>query len=172
MFRGDLSFASAQVIPDAIVFTSFLSGVLLLAQDSALNIRALHIVQTLFCWPSFVESFIVSVCFWVFRDFERMLGAEKLLYYFAIHFFTFFPVFFIVLVLKGFAYHFSLLFFLPYSLYAFMVWHIPATKIAAHCTDKLAVSALFLFLLCYRLPFSLLAAGSSVSGLIIWNSVG
>jgi hypothetical protein len=52
-----------------------------------------------------------------------------------------------------------------------MFWYIPATTLTQHSSDKLALSLLFILIVCYRLPFSLLTIGSSVCGLVIWDAI-
>lgn len=110
------------VMSNIMILVSFFSVVLFLAQEEALDISLLHGVQTLFCWPSFFECVIFTVCLWFFRDFERILGRSS--YLFLIHsFLAFLPFFVIMLIYQGFKYHFSLILFVPYSLFVFMMWN-------------------------------------------------
>jgi hypothetical protein len=169
MFQGDLTLGSTRITSDLIVLVTFFSVVVLLARDDRLDIPLLDVVQTLFCWPSFFECILIPLFLWLFRDFERMLGLRAFAQFLGLNFLAFFPFFLGVLLSRGVWCHYSLPLFLPYSLFLFMVWHIPATPIVAGVHDKHVALALFIALFCYELPTSFLTLTAAVLGLMLSN---
>jgi hypothetical protein len=169
MFYGELSFEGSPFLSDIILVVGFLTTVLYFAQDPGLEIRPLDIIQTLFCWPSFFEGLLATICLWSFRHIERMLGIRGLFCYFAYNAVTYLGAFFMVLGLKGFRAHFSLLNFVLYSLYVFMFWKIPAVLYADPLTDKFVVSLSMFLIVLAKLPYSILAMGSAVAGFYLWS---
>jgi hypothetical protein len=51
-----------------------------------------------------------------------------------------------------------------------MIWNLPGYPPHRNLSDKHLVTGLFLSIVCYRFPTSLLALLSAVIGLCIWNS--
>jgi hypothetical protein len=86
-----------------------------------------------------------------------------------LNFATFFPCFLGVFLSEGFRYHYSLPRFVPYSLFLFMIWHIPATPVVVGLHDKHITLGLFVMLFFCELPTSLLTLTAAVLGLTLSN---
>lgn len=170
MLRGNLTLEGASFVSNAILLISFISVVLCLAQDEHLDIPALDVIQTIFCWPSVVESVLISVLLYLLRDVERVMGYRSLMYLLGTNLVTFLPAFLVVLILEGFACHFSLLFFVPYSIFVYTFDKIPETRMFWEVTDKHVVLVLFCLIAGYRAPESILCLISAVFGYIIWRN--
>ena len=82
---------------------------------------------------------------------------------------TYIPVFVSVVYFAGFRLRFSLLNFVPYSLFVFTIWRVPAVKFADPVTDKMAVSLAMLIVFLARFPYSLLVVGTSALRYYLWT---
>jgi hypothetical protein len=169
MFLGDRTLVGSAILSDIVILAGFLTTILHFAQDETLEIPALDVLQTLFCWPSFFEGLLATLCLWSFRHIERMLGLRGLVIYLVYNAITYSLPFFIVLLWKGFHAHFSLLNFLPYSLYVFMFWRIPAVMFADPLTDKVTVSLSLFLIVVAKFPYSLLALLAAAAGYWLWS---
>jgi hypothetical protein len=168
MFQGERSFEGSAILSDVSLFVGFLTIVLYFAQDKNLEIPILDVIQTVFCWPSFLEGFLITVCLWAFRHIERMLGLRGFVTYLAYNALTYSVPFFLVVRLKGFRAHYSLLNFIPHSLYVFMFWRLPAVVFAEPLTDKFVVSLSMFLIFSSKFPYSILTLGAAVAGYYLW----
>lgn len=72
--------------------------------------------------------------------------------------------------MKGFSYHFSFFSFVPYGLFIYMVWHIPALPIAGKwLTDKILLTIVFIMILALQFPFGFMPLISAIIANIIWT---
>jgi hypothetical protein len=170
MFHGSRSFEGSPILSDIALFVGFLTTVLYFAQDPSLEIPILDVVQTLCCWPSFLEGFLITICLWAFRHIERMLSVNGFLAFLLYNAITYIPFFILVLKLKGFHARFSLLGFVPHSLYIFMVWRLPSVMFTEPLTDKFVISLSMLLVLTARFPYSIMSLLSAAFGYWAWNS--
>jgi hypothetical protein len=77
--------------------------------------------------------------------------------------------FLFVLRIKGFHAKFSLLGFVPHSLYVFMLWRLPAVMFAEPLTDKFVVSLSMLLIVTGRFPYSILSLCAAAAGYWAWS---
>lgn len=169
MFKGSLDFSGAPITENIVILLGFLTIVLYLAQDKSVTIPILDIIQTFLCWPTIFEGIHVAFCMWSCRHIERMLGLKCFVIYLLYQFITYLPIFFFVLLLKGFKGHFSFLFFIPFSLFVFMIWRIPSDVYAGPLTDKFIVCLSFVFVIILRFPYSIMTIFSSAFGYYLWD---
>lgn len=148
----------------------FMSIVINLAQDDNFDIQIFHLLHTFICWPSIAEALIISFILWSFRYVERLLGEKSLFCFLLNNFIVFFPVFCVIIRIAGIKHHFSFLFFIPCSLFVFMVWRIPSTPIYKNSklNDKVIITILFSIESILQFPFSFLCLLSSSFGYYFW----
>lgn len=169
MLKGNFSFDGAPIISDTVITLSFLTVVLVSVQDQSVSIPILDIIQTFLCWPTIFEGVSAFFCLWCFRQIERMFGLKGFIIFLLYNFLTFLPSFLISLEIYGFKGHFSFLYFIPFSLFIFMLWRIPATFYSGPLTDKFIVCLSFFFIIALRLPISILALMSAILGYYLWS---
>jgi hypothetical protein len=169
MFQGDPSFGGSAILSDISLFVGFLTIILYFAQDKNLEIPILDAIQTIFCWPSFLEGALITGCLWAFRHIERMLGPRGFVAYLLYNALTYAPPFVVVLRLKGFRAHYSLLNFIPHSLYVFMFWRLPAVVFAEPLTDKFVISLSMFLVFSGKFPYSVLTLGAAITGYYLWT---
>jgi hypothetical protein len=169
MFHGDRSFNGSPILSDVALFIGFLTTVLYFAQDPVLEIPVLDVIQTLCCWPSFLEGFLITLCLWAFRHIERMLSVNGLVAFLIYNALTYAIPFLFVLKLKGFHARFPLFGFVPYSLYVFMLWRLPAVMFTEPLTDKFVITLSMLLVVTGQFPYSILSILAAVGGYWIWN---
>jgi hypothetical protein len=169
MFHGDASFEGSQILADIALFIGFLTAVLYFTQDQTIEIPLLDIVQTLLCWPSFLEGFLITFCLWSFRHIERMLGLSGFIAFIIYNFLAYLGPFFLVLTLKGFHARFPLLGFIPHSLFVFMIWRLPAVMFAEPLTDKFVISLSMLLVVTGRFPYSIFSLLAAIAGYSAWS---
>ena len=170
MFRGDYTLTGAPIISNFIILTTFLTFVLLLAQDDTLLIPLLDIIQTFCCWGSFLESILIPAFLWCFRHIERIFGSFSLFLFLFYNLIAYFPFFALTTFLLGFHKHFSFLYFVPYSLLASFTWHLPAVSVSGPITDKLIIFVGFGLLIVLNFPFSLFCLISTHIGNFLWSN--
>lgn len=168
MFKGSLDFSGAPIIENIVTLLGFLTIVLYLAQDKSVTIPILDIIQTFLCWPTIFEGIHIAFCMWSLRHIERLLGLKSFTIYLLYNFITYVPIFLFVLLLKGFKGHFSFLFFVPFSLFIFMIWRLPSEVYSGPLTDKFIVCLSFVFVVILRFPYSILVILSSALGYYLW----
>jgi hypothetical protein len=120
-------------------------------------------------WPSVYEGLLLTVCLWCFRGVERILGSGLLCVFLLYNGLVFVPCFIGIIFLRGFISHFSLFYFVPYSLYIFTLWEIPTTPVVRMLSDKVLISALLITAASLRLPYSLIPLGTGVIGNVLWS---
>lgn len=170
MFNGDLSLENSKFISFIIIFCGFMSIVVDLAQDGNFDIHEFYILQTFFCWPSIIEDFIISFILWSFRYIERLIGEKTMICFLLNNLITFLPIFCVTIYIYGIKRHFSFLFFIPCSLFIFMLWRIPSTPFfkVPKLSDKIIVTILFSIEVIMQFPLSALSLISSICGYIFW----
>ena len=141
MYYGDLSLQNAKYTSFVLVFCGFMSIVAILAQDEIFDVPILDIFQTLICWPSMIEVVVISFTLWSLRHIERLLGQNSTQLFLLVNFVTYAPTFCAIIYTFGIKSHYSLLFFVPYSLFIFMLWRVPALSLDK--MDKLLISCVF-----------------------------
>ncbi|KAK8842730.1 hypothetical protein M9Y10_025593 [Tritrichomonas musculus] len=169
MFDGDLWTEGSPILSNFVFLAGFFTLVLSAAQEDDIIIPTLDIFHTFISWPNFNEGVIITFCLWCFRNIERILGIKVLVQFLFYNLISYLPLFITTIILKGFRSHFSFLFFVPFSLYIFIVWQIPSVKLFSVLTDKIAISLAFIFLVCCHFPFSLFPLISAIIGNIIWS---
>lgn len=137
-----------------------------LAQDGIFEIMLLDVIQTFICWPSLLETIFISCILWMLRHIERLIGILSILTYFFIQMLCSLPFFCFVLSWKGFKKHYSFLYFVPYSLFVYMVWRIPSYHSAF--IDKILPSILFSLIILLNFPFSIFNLIAAVLGYSFW----
>ena len=169
MFDGDLWVEGSPILTNFVFLIGFFTLVLSAAQEDDIIIPTLDVFHTFISWPNFNEGTIITVCIWCFRNIERVLGFKVLIQFLFYNFITYLPLFILTVFLRGFRYHFSFFFFVPFSLYIFIVWQIPPVKLFHFLSDKMVISFAFLFLIICHFPSSLLPLISSIFGNILWS---
>jgi hypothetical protein len=169
MFEGDRSFNGSPILADFAIYVGFLTTVLYFAQHPILQIPVLDIIQTLCCWPSFLEGVLITLCLWAFRHIERMLSVKGLVAFFIYNSITYAVPFFFVLKLKGFHARFPLFGFVPHSLYVFMLWRLPAVMFTEPLTDKFVITLTMFLVVIGQFPYSILSVLAAVGGYWAWN---
>ena len=170
MFNGNLIFKGAPITGNIIIIVGFLTAVLSYAQDGQYSIPLLDILQSFLCWPTVLEGFCIAFCLWSFRHIERLLGQKSFILFFLYNFLSYIPTFLLVTAIKGFKYHFSFLFFIPFSLFIFMFWKLPSVVYSGPLTDKFIVCLAVFIITLLRFPFSIMAILSGVCGYYLWNT--
>jgi hypothetical protein len=99
-----------------------------------------------------------------------MLSMNGFLAFLLYNSLTYVPLFLIVLKLKGFHARFSLLGFIPHSLFVFMLWRLPAVMFTEPLTDKFMISLSMLLVVIGRLPYSILSLFAAASGYWAWTN--
>ena len=123
MFDGDLWIEGSPVLSNLVFMLGFFTLVLAAAQEDDVIIPTLDIFHTFISWPSLNEGTLLTVCLWCFRNIERILGMKALLQFLFYNLITYLPFFALVIVLKGFNLHFSFFYFIPFSLFIFVIWN-------------------------------------------------
>ena len=168
MFRGGNRPRENGVLSNVVSLSGFLTIVLYFGQDRQLEIPLLDVIQTFFCWPSFFEGLATTFCLWSFRHIENILGPQGFVTYLMYNAITYVIPFVFVVTVFGFRVHFSMFNFIPYSLYVFTFWRIPAVMFANPITDKDAISLAMLIVFLGRLPYSFMSLISAIFGYILW----
>ena len=167
MYRSDLP---GGLLDDVAGMTAFLTLVLYFAQDRALEIPLLDVVQTLFCWPSLFEGILTVYCLWSCRVVLVILGDIGFRSYLVYQFLTYLLPFIIIVSAFGFRVHFSLLNFIPYSLFVFVMWRIPVSfRTPDPITGKDLLLLVMSLVIIGRFPFSLAALASGALGYFCWK---
>ena len=167
MYRSDLP---SGLLEDVAGMTAFLTLVLYFAQDRALEIPLLDVVQTLFCWPSLFEGILTISCLWSCRIVLVILGDIGFRSYLVYQFLTYLLPFILIVSVFGFRVHFSLLNFIPYSLFVFVMWRIPAScRTLEPIADKDLLLLVMSLVIIGRFPFSLVALVSGGLGYFFWK---
>ena len=145
--------------------------VLLLAQEDKLEIPILDIVQSLICWGTFYECIILSACFWCFRHIERMLSTRILINFFIYNAICYAPFWGLIVYFKGFKSHFSLMYFIPFSLFIYTVWQLPSIPIpvSGKLEDKIVLTMMFVILLVITFPYGFCPLLTSILGNILFE---
>ncbi|OHT01510.1 hypothetical protein TRFO_31660 [Tritrichomonas foetus] len=171
MFDGDLSLDNSKITSIVLITCGFMSVVVSLAQDDIFEIPALDIIQTLICWPSIFESVIISFTLWSLRHIERILGIRSISEFFFINFLISIPTFYFAIFISGFKRHYSIMFFIPYSLFIFMIWRLPAITFHSKpkINDKVLISIIFIFEILWQLPYSILSLIAANIGYMLWS---
>ena len=169
MFDGDLWIEGSPILTNLVFLIGFFTLVLSAAQEDDIVVPTLDIFHTFISWPNFNEGTIITLCIWCSRNIERILGLKVLIQFLFYNFITYLPLFILTIFLKGFRYHFSFFFFVPFSLYIFIVWQIPPIKMFSFLSDKMIVSLAYLFLVLCHFPYSLFPLISAIIGNILWS---
>lgn len=169
MFQGDISFEGSMLIMNILMLSTFMSIVLLLAQEDDLVIPILDIIQSLICWGTFYQCVIISACFWCFRYIERMLSTRILVNFLIYNAVTYIPFWGLVIFFKGFKIHFSLLYFIPFSLFIFTIWQLPSIPVSGKLEDKIVLTLTFALLLVITFPYGFVPLITSIFGNILFE---
>ena len=143
MFDGDTCMTGAILLGNLIFLLAFFTIIIVVAQEDEIIIPVLDVFQTFISWPTSNNGPILTVCLWSFRHIERILGSSVFSHFLFYNFITFLPFFILTVYLKGFIYHFSMFYFLPYSMFVYSFWEIPSVSLFYLITDKLLVSFYF-----------------------------
>lgn len=170
MFNGELSLENSKFISFVIIFCGFMSIVINLAQDGIFDIKEFHILHTFFCWPSITEDLIITFILWSFRYIERLLGEKSMICFLLNNLIAFLPIYCVIIYVTGIKRHFSFFFFIPCSLFVFMIWRIPSVPFSKmpKFSDKIIVTFLFSIEIIIQFPFSILSLLTSIIGYIFW----
>jgi hypothetical protein len=168
MFRGNLWTEGAPILSNLVFLLAFFTVVMTAAQEDDLPVRPLNVFQTVASWPSFNEGAILTVVLWCFRGIERVLGSKLLAVFLLYNFLVFLPLFWVVVWADGFERHFSLFFFLPFALYVYALWNLPATPTLGRLTDKLLLSLLIGLELIVEFPWGFGALLAAILGNVVW----
>jgi hypothetical protein len=139
------------------------------AQEEGMVVPTLDVFHTIISWPSFNEGAVICTVLWCFRNVERVLGSKTFLVFLAYNLILYFPVFCTVVYFKGFALHYSLFYFVPYSLYAYAAWHIPSSTLVSVLSDKLLISLMLLIDLVVAFPYGFGPLLTGIAGTILWR---
>lgn len=169
MFRGDYSLKGVSIITNFMIITSFLTIVLLLAQDDTLIIPILDKIQTILCWRTFKEAVFIDISLWCLRHVERIFTTSSFLIFLLYNLICYFPFFIMILIKVGFHHHFSLAYFVPYSNVIYFLWYLPSTSVSGLISDKLIIFVVFGLLILINFPYSIICPISSIIGTIIWS---
>jgi hypothetical protein len=169
MLQGNILPEGAPVMSNIALLLGFFTIIMEAAQEEDLVIRTLDIFQTLIAWPSFNEGLLLTICIWSFRGVERIMGSSLLLAFLTYGLLVFLPAFLSIVLFKGFRLHFSLFYFVPYSLYICTMWEIPATQVASFLSDKLLVSLMFVIAIILSFPYSLFTVICAIISNILWS---
>lgn len=148
---------------------AFFTVIMVAAQDDELTIKFLDVFQALFAWPTFNEGMLLTACMWCFRAIERILGTKQLMIFLLYNFLPYIFFYVAVTLIFGFALHFSFWYFVPFGLYIFTLWNIPALDIVPHVSDKMIVTLLMLTVLIVRFPLGFVPITSSILGNFLWS---
>jgi hypothetical protein len=169
MLQGDLWTGGAPVLSNFVFLLAFFTLVMSAAQEDGMVVPVLDGFHTFLAWPSFNEGAILSVVVWCFRNVERVLGSRVLLVFLAYNFCLFVPVFAAVLSFKSLHSHFSLFYFVPYSLFAYAVWHIPGSPLFSRLSDKGLLLCLILIDLVFSFPYGFGPLVTGILGTVLWR---
>lgn len=169
MFNGSLVFPEKSFLRDLCCISGFFTAVLYFAQTRVLEIPFLDVLQTLVSWPSLVEGIMSLLCIWSCRHIQRILGIRELTIYFVYNAIVFLVPFTWVILSAGFRAHFSLMNFIPYSLFVFTLWRIPTVMWANPITDKHALCFMMIVLMGAKFLFSCFALASAIAGYCLWS---
>jgi hypothetical protein len=169
MLRGNIWTEGAPVVSNFVFLMGFFTLIMSAAQEDGMVVPVLDAFQTFLSWPSFNEGAILSVILWCFRNVERVLGSRVLLIFLAYNFGLFLPVFAAVVYFKSLHIHFSLFYFVPYSLFAYTVWHIPSTPLFSRLSDKGLLLFLVLIDLVFSFPYGFGPLVAGILGTVLWR---
>ena len=168
MFQGDFGFDGAPLLMNILMLSGFMSVVLFLAQEDDLVIPVLDLVQSLVCWPNFYEFLIITGSMWCFRYIERIMGTRILVNFFIYNFIAYTPFYVTVVYFFGFRSHFSFLYFIPFSLFVYILWNMPSVNVSG-IGDKVLMSTMFLAILFISFPLAFVPLGTAIIGNILYH---
>jgi hypothetical protein len=168
MIGGDIWLQGAPILCNLVFVLGFLTIIVGAAQDDTMEIPLLDILHTFISWPSFNQGALLSACIWCFRYVERILSSRHLLIFFAYNLVTFLPFFILVIYLKGFTEHFSFFYFVPFSLYGYVFWHLPSTTVYDFLSDKAVLTLFIILAMILAFPWGFLPLAPALLGNLAW----
>ena len=120
-------------------------------------------------WPTMLEGVVFAVSLWILAPVERILGRKQfrnLLLYTGV---AYLPLYIGSVALFRCFEDLSALFWLPYSLFVFMLLHIPATEVYLIVTDKLVITLAFATVIAIHAPYSFVAVVGAIIGNAMWS---
>jgi hypothetical protein len=169
MLRGNIWTEGAPVLSNFVFLLGFFTLIMSAAQEDGMIVPALDLFHTFISWPSFNEGAILSAVCWCFRNIERVLGSKILLAFLAYNFALYVPVFVLVNFFNGFHRHYSMFYFVPYSIYAYAVWNIPSGRLVSMISDKVLISVMILIDLAIAFPYGFGPLITGIIGTMIWR---
>jgi NACalpha-BTF3-like transcription factor len=169
MLRGNIWIEGAPVLSNLVFLLGFFTLIMSAAQEEGMIVPTLDLFHTFISWPSFNEGAILSAVVWCFRNIERVLGSKILVVFLAYNLVLFLPVFSAVIYFKGFNKHYSLFYFVPYSIYAYTAWHIPASPLISMISDKFLISFMIVIDLAVSFPYGFGALLAGALGTFLWR---
>ena len=166
----NVNLEGSPIILNLAAVVGFFTLVAIAADEPELPVRELDIFHSIFGWSTFDQGVFISAALWFFRVIERAMGTKLLSLFLGYNMLMFIPFFVLVLFLKGFSYHFSFFSFVPYGLFIYMLWHIPALRIGkTRITDKLIMLLIFVIIIILQFPFGFLPLVSAIIANVIWT---
>ena len=130
--------------------------------------RRVKIQHSVLAWPTMAECCIFAVSWWSLSAVERMLGSKQYRNLLLCAALAYVPLYSGALVLIEWFEDLSLMAWLPYELFVFMLCHIPSTEVYLIITDKLLITLGFVIAIAIHLPYSLVAFVASCIGHALW----
>ena len=169
MIQGNLSPGGAPLLLNLTELLAFFTIVMSAAQDDELTIKFLDVFQSLFAWPSFNEGAVLTGCLWCFRAIERILGTRLLFVLLVYNFVAYLAFYILIIMLCGFSTHFPLFFFVPFGLYVYVLWNIPALDVVAYVSDKMIITLIIAVIVALQFPYGFAPLVSGIIGNILWG---
>ena len=131
--------------------------------------RRVKIQHSVLAWPTMAECCIFAVALWSLSAVERMLGPKQYRNLLLCAAAAYVPLYLAASVLLECFEDLSLMGWLPYELFVFMLCHIPAMEVYLIITDKLLITLGFVTAIVIHLPYSLVAFVAACIGHALWR---
>ena len=168
MIDGDWSFMGCDVLTSLIIWADFFTLVFYFAQDDEIVVPLLDVCQSLFSWPSVHEGIILTTFIWALRHIERLFAFHYFVIFLIYNFLTFLPIYILIIAMNGFHSHFSLFYFVPFSMFIYSLWEIPASKVFSFITDKFILCFAILTIIISHFPFPSYCLPAAILGNVCW----
>lgn len=169
MFDGDPNFIGSEFTYFLLFVIDFFTLIFYFAQEDDIIVPLLDVCQTLIAWPSFSEGFILTIFVWSLRHIERIIGKYNFAIFLIYNLLTYLPFFVFMIEMKGFRIHFSLFYFLPFSMFIFALWQTPSSNLFSFITDKIILCLAIITITIIHFPYPLFILPTSILGNILWS---
>ena len=169
MFFGDTSIEGAPSVVPFLYIVTFMTSIICLIESQGSDAKWLLIFHSLVGWPTMTEVIVLFFCIWAFRCIERILGWKLFRNFLVYNIIAYLPFYLLFMIYFQWYNKISLLYFYPYSLFVFMLCHIPSTEIYLIITDKMFVTMAFVLSMAVQFPYSLVPFGSAMLGNALWS---